>query len=139
VANTTLGGVTLNGDSKSFIAEKSVRKEALVTPMPLYGLDSEDTDIFDFGGVIKSINISGVYVDTTIANIQSFIQSCENLIQGQQDKEAGYPLTFVDDYHKNSSGGNMKVKIMDFESTASAGSPLIIRWTFKLFEASENA
>ncbi len=134
MANTTVGAIILQGDGKSFIGENSVRKEALISPMPLYLSDSDETDIFDFGGVIKTFNIFGVYVAANIGDAKTWIDALETLIQGHQDVAAGYPLEFTDDYR-----GTKKVKIMDDETTTTAGEPLIIRWTLKLIESSENA
>lgn len=116
------------------MAETAVRKESPLAPMPLYLLDSDETEVFDFGGVIKSLNLSGVYVDTTIGNVKTFIDNMEALLQGNQDVAAGYPLTLTDDYR-----GTVKVKIAEFESIVEAGVPLITRWTLKLIQASTNA
>ena len=126
--------IVLEGDGACFIGDNTVKKESLLTPMPLYLLDSDLTEVFDFGGVIKIINLSGVYVGATKAACKTFIDNCESLIQGQQDLERGYPLDFVDDYR-----GTVKVKVADFESTKEAGEPLIVRWSLKLMQASPNA
>lgn len=134
MANTTVGGITLEGDGNCFIEENNARKEGMLTPMPLYMLDSDETDVFDFGGVIKTINFTGVYVGTSIANVKTFIDSVEALIQGQQDTANGYPLTLTDD-----TRGTIKVKVSDCDTTKQAGEPLICRWTLKFFQASENA
>lgn len=134
MVNTTLGPITLEGDGKCFIGENSARKEALLTPMPLYLLDSDQTDVFDYGGVIKTVSLSGVYVATSKSEAKTFIDSMEGIIQGHQDTSAGYPLTFVDDYR-----GTLKVKIMEAETTKSEGEPLIVRWSTKIVEASQNA
>lgn len=134
MAATTVGSLTLEGDGQAFIGENSARKEALLTPMPLYLLDSEQTDVFDYGGVIKTVNLSGVYVATSKAEAKDFMDAVEAIIQGHQDTAAGYPLTFTDDYR-----GVLKVKIMDCETTKSEGEPLIVRWTLKIVEASTNA
>lgn len=155
MANTTLGSLTLQGDSKSFIGECSIRKESNLTPMPLYLLDSNETDVFDYGGVVKTINISGVFIGTcgvvdcggltpaecealknalTIADCKAFITSCQSLIQGQQDTGSGYPISFVDDYR-----GTIKVKINECQTDTISGEPSIVRWSFKLVESSTNS
>lgn len=102
--------------------------------MPFYLSDSDETDVFDFGGVIKTISLVGVYVATSIANAKIWIDTLEAIVQGHQDVDAGYPLDFVDDYR-----GTVTVKIQDIDTTNTAGEPLIIRWTVKLIESSENA
>lgn len=134
MADTTIGAIILDGDGKSFIGENTAKKEALITPMPLYLLDSDQTDVFDFGGTIKTFNLAGVFVGTSKAVCKTFIDSCEALIQGHQDVEAGYPITFTDDYR-----GTKKIKIFDFESSKIQGEPLIVRWSFKFVESSTNA
>lgn len=134
MANSTISTVTLEGDGYSYIGDNTVKKEALLTPMPLYLLDADETEVFDFGGVIKTINLTGVYIGTTKANCKTFIDDCEALIQGHQDVDSGYPLTFTDDYR-----GTIKVKVQSFESTKEAGEPLIVRWSFKFIQSSTNA
>ena len=101
--------------------------------MPLYLSDSDATDVFDFGGTTKIITLTGVYMGANVAALKSFVDSVETLIQGHQDVQAGYPLTFADDLR-----GTIKVKIFDFNSTFNEGSSTKIDWTLKLVEASEN-
>ncbi len=135
MANTTLGAITLQGDGYSLITENSCRKEAILTPMPLYLMDSDETDIFDFGGVIKVITLTGKYEHSTgVTALKTWVDSVEALIQGHQDTDAGYPLTFTDDLR-----GTIKVKVMDFDTTWSAGEPTLIIWTLKVFQSSTNA
>jgi len=131
MGNTTLGAVTLQGDGKSFIANCKVYKEANLTPMPMYTRDSDETYVFDFGGVTKTIDVSGVYIGTDIADCATFITSCQNMIHGHQDVDSGYPISFVDDYR-----GTIKVKITRFESNTISGEPTIISWNFNLVESS---
>lgn len=133
MGNTTLGNIILQGDGKAFIIENNARKEATLTPQPLYLMDSDQTDVFDFGGVTKTITLSGKFVGDSISDCKSFIDSVEALIQGHQDVDAGYPITFTDDLR-----GTIKVKIMDFDSTWIEGEPHEISWTLKLIESSEN-
>jgi hypothetical protein len=139
MADTTLSTATLEGtDSlggKAQITENSCRKEAILTPMPLYLQDSDNTDVFDYGGVIKTITLSGTYTDDNgLTTIKSWVAKLESFIQGHQDNLSGYPLTFTDDFR-----GTLKVKIMEFESSSSAGSPSIITWTLKIVESSLNS
>lgn len=134
MANTTLGGVTLHDGSNSIIIENDCRKEAYLTVMSLYLKDSDITEVFDVGGVAKYITLVGVYISSTVAGIKTWIDSVEALIQGHQDKAAGYPLTFTDDLR-----GTVKVKLIDFNSTYSGGSKTQINWTLKIVESSENA
>ena len=134
MANTTIGSMVLEGDGNSFIAENSCRKEAILSPLPLYTKDSDDTDVFDFGGTIKTLTLSGVFIGATKAACKTFIDTGEAFIQGQQDPQNGYPKTLTDDFR-----GTPKVKVESFESSKEKGEPLFVRWTFKFIQSSINA
>ena len=134
MANTTLGAVTLHNGTTTLITENNCRKESILTALPLYLSDSDETDVFDFGGVTKIINLTGLFVGANVAALKTFIDSVEALVQGHQDTDAGYPLTFADDLR-----GTLKVKIFDFDSTFVEGDATRITWTLKLIQASENA
>ena len=134
MVNTTLGGVTLHDGVNSIIIETDAKKDSIMTVLPLYLSDSDETDVFDFGGTTKIITITGVYIDTSIANLKTWVDSVEALIQGHQDVQAGYPLDFVDDLR-----GTIKVKVMDFNSTYVEGAKLKIDWTLKIVQSSTNA
>ena len=133
-ANTTLGSITLHDGSNAIITENNCRKESVITVLPLYLSDSDQTDVFDFGGTIKLINLTGVYLGADIATLKTWIDSVEALIQGHQDVDAGYPLTLTDDLR-----GTIKVKIFDFDSTITEGNKTSIDWTLKLVQSSTNA
>ena len=134
MANTTVGGVTLHDGSNSIITENSLSKDSSLAIMPLYLQDSDDTDVFDYGGVITTITLNGVYMNTSVASIKTWVDSVDALQQGHQDTDAGYPLTFTDDLR-----GAIKVKVLSFSSTFQEGSPNKISWTLKLVESSTNA
>lgn len=136
MASTTIakpagGSITLEGDGLSFIGEDSVRKEAIMTPMPLYLLDSDETEVFDIGGTMKSLNISGIYIGASVAACKTWMDALEALINGHQDTDSGYPVNYVSDFR-----GTVKVKILETETTKQAGEPLIVRWVLKLLQAS---
>jgi hypothetical protein len=127
--------ITLSGDGKSFIQENTARKESDITPMPLYTQDSDQTDVFDFGGTVKTLTILGVYVDSSgISGLKVFVDDMEAIIQGAQDQSDGYPLTFTDDLR-----GTIKVKVADFESTLVSGDVTFLTWTLKLIQSSTNS
>lgn len=134
MANTTIGGVTLHDGSTAIITENNCRKESVLTALPLYLSDSDLTDVFDFGGVTKIINLTGVYIGANVAALKSWLESVEALIQGHQDVDAGYPLDLVDDLR-----GTIKVKIFDFDTTQVEGTSTKITWALKLIQASTNA
>jgi len=140
MANTTLYGgedsvtVTLHDGSGSIIKENNCRKEAVLAVQPLYLYDSDLTDVLDFGGCVKTINLTGVFTGANVAALKTWVDSIEALIQGHQDVKAGYPLIFTDDLR-----GTIKVKILDFDSTFTEGQQTVIDWTLKLVHSSENA
>lgn len=134
MANTTLGSVTLHDGSNAIINENNCRKESIMTVLPLYLSDSDATDVFDFGGTIKIINLTGRYIGANTAALKTWLESVETLIQGHQDVDAGYPLTFTDDLR-----GTIKVKVMDFDTTHTEGDPTQVIWTLKLVQSSTNA
>ena len=145
IANTTLGNpgggisnITLQGDNNSFIQDNIVRKEATLSILPLYLLDSDETDVFDFGGTIKLITLNGVFIGATESNVKTFVDKVEDLIQGHQDTNAAYPLTFTDD-RRGTGNDALKVKVMSFESIFVAGYPTACTWNLKLVQSSTNA
>lgn len=130
----TLGSITLDGDGNSFVEETSARKESILTPLPLYSKDSSETDVFDFGGTMKSISITGIYIGNSITDCKNWIQALEALINGQQDPQSGYPILYSD-----SARGDIYVKVQDIETTKMKAAPTIVFWSIKLIEASQNA
>ncbi len=134
MANTTLKGITLHDGANAVIIENDCRKEGVLVILPLYLNDSDLTDVFDFGGTIKIINLTGVYIGADLAALKTWIDSIEALIQGHQDVQAGAPYAFVDDLR-----GSIKVKILDFNSTKAEGESTKIAWTLKLVQSSTNA
>lgn len=134
MANTTISGIILHDGANSIITENDCRKEGVLTVLPLYMNDADLTDVFDFGGTIKTINLTGIYMDTSVANLKTWLESVEALIQGHQDVAAGAPYTLIDDIR-----GTIKVKILDFNTTRTEGDPSRISWAIKLVQSSENA
>ena len=134
MSNTTLGGVTLHDGSSVIIVENDCRKEAILTVLPLYLSDSDETDVFDYGGTTKIITLTGIYMGANVATLKTWVDSVETLIQGHQDVQAGYPLTLTDDLR-----GTIKVKIFDFNSTFNEGQSTKIDWTIKLVQSNTNA
>ncbi len=134
MANTTLAGVTLHNGTTAIITENTCKKNGVLTILPLYLNDSDLTDVFDFGGTIKIITLTGIYMNTTLAAVKTWIESVEALIQGHQDVDAGAPYTFVDDLR-----GTIKVKVLEFNSTHMEAEPTKISWTIKIVQSSTNA
>ncbi len=140
MANTTLSGgegpitVTLHDGSSAVIKDNDCPKESNLAIMPLYLSDSDATDVFDYGGVVKTITLSGSYVASSTALLKTWIDSVESLQNGHQDTDSGYPLIFVDDLR-----GTIKVKVLSFNSPWTEAEPTKINWTLKLVQSSTNA
>lgn len=131
----TGGALTLDGNGRSFIIENDGGKDSNLTPMPLFTQNSNNTEVFDFGGVIKVVNLQGLYVGTSKSDTRDFMNAIDALQNGQQDIDSGYPLTFTDP----DARGTIKVKVMSGKTTKVAGVPLQCRWVLKLVEASDTA
>lgn len=134
MANTTINSLVFHNGTDTVMNENDLRKESNLSVLPLYLSDSDATDVFDFGGVTKTINLSGVYIADTVAALKTWIDARESLQQGHQDVAAGAPYTMVDDLR-----GTIKVKVLSFSSTFVEGNPTQITWTIKLVESSTNA
>ena len=134
MGNTTIAEITLHDGANAVIKDNDCSKTPNLAIMPLYLSDSDETDVFDFGGVVKTITLTGVYIGADVAALRTWIDSLEELAQGHQDEKAGYPLTFVDDLR-----GILKVKVLDFNSSYQEAVGTKINWTLKIVESSENA
>ena len=137
MSNTTLNGITLHDGANAVIIDNDCRKESILAILPLYLSDSDLTDVFDFGGVIKTITLTGSYVGANVAALKTWIDSMEALQQGHQDIDAGAPYAFVDDLRAPSPG--LKVKVLEFSSPWNAAEPTRVTWTIKLVQSSTNA
>jgi len=134
MANTTIAGIVIDNGGNAVVTENDCKKESNLAIMPLYLSDADATDVFDYGGVVKTITLSGSYTAETVAAIKTWVESIEALQNGHQDTDTGYPLTFVDDLR-----GTLKVKIMDFSSTKTEAAVSRITWSLKLVQSSTNA
>ena len=134
MADTTIAGIVIDNGGNAVVTENDCKKESNLAIMPLYLSDADATDVFDYGGVVKTITLSGSYTAASLATIKTWVESIEALQNGHQDTDTGYPLTFVDDLR-----GTLKVKIMDFSSTKTEAAVSRITWSLKLVQSSTNA
>jgi len=79
MANPTLGSVTLTGCESI-----SPEKNANIIPLPLPTEDADQTEVFDMLGVVKLINIRGVFAESTISATKALVDALEALIDGNQ-------------------------------------------------------
>ena len=134
MVNTTINGVILHNGTTNAITDNTCRKESILAVLPLYLSDSDLTDVFDFGGVVKVITLTGSYIADSVAELKTWVDSVEDLQQGHQDIDAGAPYNFVDDLR-----GEILVKVLDFSSTFLEGDPSRVTWTLKIVQSSTNA
>lgn len=134
MANTTINAITIHDGINNLISDNTCRKESTLSVLPLYLSDSDATDVFDFGGTVKTITLTGIRIDTSVANLKTWVDSIEALQQGHQDVDAGAPYVFVDDLR-----GTINVKVIDFSTTWNEGDPSKVSWTLKLVQSSTNA
>jgi len=134
MSNTTINGIVIHNGSSAVITDNHCDKETFLIEMPLYGQDSDSTDVFDFGGVVKNIRLTGVYIGANVAALKTWIDSLEALQNGHQDKDAGAPYTFVDDLR-----GNLKVKVRSFSTSYISAETTKIGWTLNIVQSSENS
>lgn len=134
MANTTINGILLHDGSTAIITDNDCSKDSNITVLPLYLSDSDQTDAFDFGGVVKTLTLTGVYMAENVAALKTWIDSIEALIQGHQDIDVGAPYTLIDDIR-----GTIKVKILSFNSPWTQAEPTRVGWTLKLVQSSTNA
>ena len=132
--NAPDGLITLHDGANAVIKENHCKKESSLSIMPLYLLDSDKTDVFDYGGVVKTITLTGVYLAESTANLKTWIDSVEAMQNGHQDTDSGYPIMFNDDLR-----GSIYVKVLECDSTWSEAEPTKINWTLKLVQSSTNA
>ena len=134
MADTTINGIVIHNGSNAVINSNDAVKDGNLVIMPLYLNDSDLTDVFDFGGVTKTITFIGSYVAADVAALKTWVESIEALLQGHQDIAAGAPYILVDDLR-----GTIKVKVLSFNSPWEQAEPTRVSWTLKLVQASENA
>ena len=114
------------------IQSEEVDKSATLTISPLVFNDSGNTDVIDFGGAVRTIDVTGIMKDTS-TNLATNKTALNGLIQGNQDLSAGYPLTYVSDIE-----GTVKVKISRVRSTHLGGAPRRLAYIISMVESSVN-
>ncbi|MFQ5621280.1 MAG: hypothetical protein ACE5FT_05540 [Candidatus Nanoarchaeia archaeon] len=101
-------------------------KKANLTTIPFPLSDSSQTDVFDYMGVTREVDIEGVHVATSIANLTGWLGSMMGLVQGAQTGSSLYVSTHI---------GSIIVKVWNFEYDWRGGNPLSVKWNMKLVES----
>jgi len=125
--NTTWGTYYNNFGT---VQRESQRKVSSLTPMGMFGFDSDDTDVFDFGGTVRKISVTIAKIDTS-TNLATFVTALNSLINGDQSPDEGYPIAYVSDLL-----GTIQVKIDSIDFEWNAGRPTLLVYTLSLIESS---
>lgn len=98
---------TLNSVSLGNLEMISQTKDLNITPITLPGLDDDDTEVFDLGGALTTITLTGSIVGTSTANVKTGVDNLIAIADGNQDST----VTLSTD-----QTGSLSVKIatMDF-------------------------
>jgi len=114
------------------IQEEHPHEEADLSPLPLYESDSGETDVFDFGGVVRTITLVITKTTDSSSAMASFLTALFGLIPGAQDPEHGYPFTYT-----STLLGAIKVKVAEIDVLTLSPTELLCEYTIKLIESSE--
>ena len=118
---------TLDGNDLGEVQNEKVRKEAQLETFPIALTDSDETDVFDYGGVIKTITVDTLKTGT-LSDLQSLKDAIEAILNGDQS----ITVPYVSEVH-----GTLYVKIRDVDYTFISGVPEQLRMTTHLVESSD--
>lgn len=99
---------TLNGQSLGSVSSINFSKTADLETLPMPLNDSDGTITFDYGGVVKKINVSGKFTGNTTSAVKTFIDNISAIIDGEQTNS----INFVSD-----ELGTISVKIESYNVT----------------------
>ena len=114
------------------LQEELIRVEAVLSVTPLYLFGSSGTDVFDLGGVTKTITVTCKIQDTP-ANLTAAATAWRALLNGSQDPGQGYPKTFTPE-----TDNPLKVKFLDVQTAKVMGSPRSLLVICRMVESSAN-
>jgi len=118
--------VTFDGITLPNIRSEENGKTANLFTQPIPTSDSDQTFVLDLFGVTRTIQLTGSAKDT-VANIQSFINTIEALINGSQTGK-----NFVSSIHSV----NKTCQINSFRYTYVEGTVELLNYTMELIESS---
>lgn len=117
--------------TNNIITQEHAHKESNITVLPLPLSDSDETDVFDFGGVTKLIDFTCIRKDTP-TNLATFITTLQSIVQGEQSPTQLYPFLLTTDIQ-----GAKKVKIVDTDWNYIGGDRNRIIYSIKFVESSD--
>ena len=100
------GGVSITitwDGTDGWIIDEDSGKTSNLSPLPLIGYDSDETDVFDFGGAMNAITLRCIKQDT-LANLRTFVRTkLWPLVDGDQDTSGN--MIYTGPLQENSSVG----------------------------------
>lgn len=126
---------SLDGNGLGDIQTLKHGKRARLQIMPIPLADSDDTESFDVGGVVRTVKISGSYGETSPA-IGTWAATMLALVDGDQKKSAGdYGYDYVDDF----LGVTINVKVEFFNFEFVKGNPNEIEYVLEMVETTNTS
>jgi hypothetical protein len=107
------------------IETETQTKESNLFFQPLPYSDSTSAILLDLMGTSRTIQIEGMWIDTTKSNLQTYVSDIESIQNGQQSGS-----TYVGDFVTT----DKTVLIQTFTWTWSAGDPGRIKYSLSLVE-----
>jgi len=114
------------------IQEESCSKKADLSPEPLIGSNSNETDVYEGGGCVREITVTFIKTGAFTA-LATFAQALQTLINGDQEPPS-YPILFASDVY-----GSVYVKIQQITSSMrilETGTTSIV-YTLQMIESSQ--
>jgi len=128
-----MGNYTLDGNDLGEVQSERIVKESFLEPFPIALTDSNETDVFDYGGVVKRITVT-LWKKGTLSELQSLMDTLDAINDGDQTTTVKYQSDTV------GTGGNpgtieVKIEKIDYDYRAGITGRLIIN--LNLIEASD--
>jgi len=112
------------------VQREAVKKDANLVILPLPMSDASKTDVFDYMGVTKTIDVEGIYVGNNIGSIAGWIGSMSSLVDGQQTGPSTYVSTII---------GSNVIKIWYFNYDWIQGDPNKVSYSLRMIESTETS
>ena len=97
----SLGGIDL-----SQLNSIDINKRSNLLPLPMPTGDSDETEVFDMLGVVKTITLNGQIVESSVSAVKAIVDSLEALAAGDQENT----ISFISD-----QTGTISVKVMSIQ------------------------
>jgi len=118
---------TLDGNDMGNVQIEGGKKIANMTELPLPLSDSDATEVFDFGGSVRTFTVPTLQTGATVGALKTILDTFLALLNGDQSSTVAY----VSDL-----SGTINVKVRSIDYAFTAGSPNILELNFVLIQAS---